>query len=74
MFAPVIVEVEVGGEVSSCFGNALVCLEIDLLVFDASPRPFDEDIVHPAAPAVHADLDAVSVKQTVKPSEVNWEP
>ena len=32
-----------------------VVAKIDLLVFQTPPQPFDEDVVHPAAPAVHAD-------------------
>ncbi len=33
-------------------------MEIDLLVLQAAPQPLDEDVVHPAAAAVHADGDA----------------
>src|SRR5664280_3034512 len=29
-----------------------------LLIFDAAPQPFDEDVVDPAALAVHTDRDA----------------
>jgi hypothetical protein len=60
--APCVVEVEVGRQFFSCLGNALVGFQIDLLVFDASPQPFDKD-VHPAPPAVHADGHTVSAEK-----------
>ncbi len=31
-------------------------MQVDLLVFDAAPEPFSEDVVHHAAAAIHADL------------------
>lgn len=37
--------------------STFVGLEVDLLVFDAAPRPPDRDGVAPSAYAVHADLD-----------------
>ena len=36
--------------------------KIDALVFERAPQAFDEDIVHPAPPAIHADAD-LSVPQ-----------
>ena len=36
--------------------------EVNLLVFHATPQPFDEHVVHPAALAVHTDRNAVSMK------------
>ena len=33
-------------------------LKVDLLVFDVSPQPLDEDVIHPATATVHADLHA----------------
>jgi hypothetical protein len=38
-------------------------MEIDLLVLEGAPEPFDEDVVAPAALAVHADLDTVGLGQ-----------
>ena len=32
-------------------------MEIDALILQRAPEPLDEDIVHPPAPAVHADAD-----------------
>jgi hypothetical protein len=34
-------------------------VEIDLFIFDRLPDSLHEDIVSPATPAVHADVDAV---------------
>ena len=39
--------------------DGLVGMQIRLLVFDALPEPFHEDVVAPAACAVHADPNAV---------------
>jgi len=63
MSAPHVVEVEVGREFSTSLGNVLVSLEVHLLVFHAPPQPLDEDVVQPAAPAVHADGDAMGAEQ-----------
>ena len=53
-----VVELEVVAEPFPGLGAVLICLEVDLLVFDAAPKPFDECVVHPA-PTIHADGDAV---------------
>lgn len=36
--------------------------QIDLLVFHAPPQSFDEDVLHLASAAVHADFDAKIVQ------------
>src|SRR5665811_697437 len=61
--APQVVEIEVGGKLPAGLGNALISYQVHLLVLDAPPEPFDEDVVHPAAPSVHADPDAVGREQ-----------
>jgi len=33
-------------------------VEVDLLVLDRAPQPFDEDVVAPTAACVQTDLDA----------------
>src|SRR6185437_964102 len=43
--------------------DSLVGVEIDLLVFQAPPQPFYEDIVEPASRPVHLNLDAVRFQQ-----------
>ena len=39
--------------------------EKDVLVFEAAPQAFDEDVVHPAAAPVHGDLDVPPPIRTV---------
>lgn len=39
-------------------GHFGVFLQVDVLVFDASPEPLDKHVVHPPPPPVHADLHA----------------
>lgn len=52
-------EGEVSGEAGPHVGDALLAVEVDLFVLDRAPEPFDEDVVPPAALAVHADLNLV---------------
>ena len=37
--------------------DAVVGAQINLLVFDRPPEPFDKDVIPPCPLAVHADLD-----------------
>ena len=48
MWTFLIVEIEVVADASDCLSHILIRLQIDLLVLQASPQPFDEDIVDPA--------------------------
>jgi hypothetical protein len=52
-----IVEPEVVANAQPGLGNRLVCLEIDLLLFQAAPQLFHDHIVHPLTLAVHADTN-----------------
>ena len=45
------------GQTSAPLRAGLERVEIQALVFQRSPQPFDEHIVHPAPAAVHADRD-----------------
>jgi len=54
-----IVKLEVAAERSARLADAVVGVQIDLLVFDATPEPLDEHVVAPGAFAVHADRNAV---------------
>ncbi|CAI09262.1 hypothetical protein ebA5509 [Aromatoleum aromaticum EbN1] len=58
-----VVEAQVGAQVGLGLGDAVIGLEVHLFVFHALPQPLDEDVVAPAALAVHADLDAVVFEQ-----------
>ena len=51
----VVVELEVGGDTLPRLGHVLVGFEVDLLVLETAPEPFDEDVIGKAAAAVHAD-------------------
>jgi len=61
-----VVELEVVAESFPGLGAVLICFEVDLLIFDTAPKPFDEYVIHPRAPAVHADSNAVVVEHAGK--------
>src|ERR1022692_1927959 len=63
MRSPAVVEAEIAADRSPGLADAVVGLQIHLLVFDAAPQPLDEHVVPPSAFAVHADGDAVAGKQ-----------
>src|SRR6266702_708690 len=54
-----IVETEITADGGAGVADRLVSSEIDLLVFDRAPQPFDKEVVAPGALAVHADGDGV---------------
>jgi hypothetical protein len=62
MWAPGVVEAEVRCQLLSGLGDVLIGVEINVLVLDALPDPLDEDVVDPAALAVHADHDVVGLE------------
>jgi hypothetical protein len=47
-------------------------LEVDLLVLEAAPEPFDEDVIGKAAAAVHADGNPMGAQQGGEAPSVNW--
>ena len=47
-----------GTEAVAGLASRLEGVEEDAFVFEAAPQPLNEDIVHPAAAAVHGDADA----------------
>src|ERR1700716_1449637 len=55
-----VVEVEIPADRVPRLANAFVGSQIDLLVFDAAPQPFDEHVVPPGSFAIHANRDAVA--------------
>ena len=57
MFPPLVVELHPTSDAFAGLGDGVVGGEIDFLVFQATPEPFDEHVVHPAAFAIHADAD-----------------
>ena len=52
-----VVEVEVCGQPILQLTHCVILVEIDVLVFDAAPQAFAEDVVKGAAAAIHADLN-----------------
>src|ERR1035437_2464127 len=59
MWTAAIIKVEISADRVARLADGFVGSQIDLLVFDAAPQPFDEHIVPPSPFAVHADGDAV---------------
>src|ERR1700730_13440386 len=62
MLALIIVEAEPGANASLGLGNAHIGVEVNLLIFEAAPQSLDEDVVHAATLAVHADHDLVPLQ------------
>src|SRR5271155_6021890 len=60
VLAFLIVEVEPGANTRPSLGNTGIGVEVDLLVFKAAPQPLDEDVVHAAPLAIHADRDPIA--------------
>src|SRR5437660_9749288 len=58
-----VIEADPTSDPSSCLTASLECIEEDAFIFQRSPQPLDEDIVHPAATAVHRD---VGIPQSVR--------
>ena len=52
-----VVEGQISPNPLSGLSPILVCLQVHLLILDAAPQPFHEDVVHAPAPAVHAHLN-----------------
>ena len=58
-----IVEVEIAAQRLLDVGNGVVAVQVNLFILDRFPEALHEDVVPPAALAIHADLDAVFLKQ-----------
>src|SRR5262249_39023999 len=67
-----VIEVEPGADPSLSLGDAGIGVEIDLLVFEAAPQPLDEDVVHIATLAIHADRDCVVLQRTGEVVAGDW--
>ena len=63
---PLIEKGEVALQASPCSGEAVVCVQIDLFVFDGAPQTFDEHVVTPAPAPVHTDLNPVRAEHIQK--------
>ena len=56
--------VEISPQPGSELSDRVVGVEVNMLVFDRSPKPFDKHVVHPSAFTIHADLNAVGLQDT----------
>src|SRR5215213_9332162 len=55
-----IVEVKVGGQASGQFRHGGIVFEVDVLIFEATPQAFDEDIVQSSTTTIHTDANGRS--------------
>jgi len=62
MSSVVVVPVEPVCQILGKRGPGFVSLQVDSLVFQGAPEPFDEDVVFEPPLAVHADLDVPSLE------------
>ncbi len=59
-----VVEGQVGAQTGLGGRDRIVGFQIHIFVLDVLPRPLDEDVVAPAALAVHADLNAMLIEHS----------
>ncbi len=52
-----VIKDQIFAEGGSGLWNIAIGMQIDLLVFDRAPQPFNKDIVPPRSLAIHADGD-----------------
>ena len=64
MGTPVIVALKPLFQPGTQFDDGGVFKEVDVLIFYAAPESLDEDVVHPAAFAVHANFDPQILQTT----------
>ena len=53
---------EVSGQTLSKLSNRVVRVQVDMFILHRTPKPFDEHVIHPAALAIHTDLNAVGLQ------------
>ena len=63
VFAPMVVVVHPVADVGPEFAHRVVAPQPDLLILQTSPQTLDEDVVHPAPLAIHADRDPVCLER-----------
>ena len=56
----IVVVVEIGFDSVFCFLNRFIVFDVDFLVLQRSPEPFDKDVVNCSTFAVHAYMDSSS--------------
>ena len=56
MISPVVIESEIPGDSSFQVSNILISLEIYIFILQASPEPFNINIVPPSTLTIHTDF------------------
>jgi hypothetical protein len=51
----IVIKGEIRSEATVQLGKELVPLKVNILIFDATPQPLDENIIQCPAPSIHAD-------------------
>ena len=72
--ATLVVEGDPFANARPSFAAVGVALEVDVPVLERAPQPFEEDLVHLAAAAVHRDANAGGDQTPVNAAPVNWMP
>ena len=62
MGTPLVEEAKVGLKPLPEISNAVVGVQIDMLVLHRAPEPFNKDVIHPSTLAVHADRNVVRLQ------------
>ena len=62
MRSAVIVVINPASDVLTGFPAAGEGIQIDAFIFEAAPQPFDKDVIHPAALAIHRDTNASNLQ------------
>lgn len=57
-----------------CVPAIAVSTQVELLVLDCPPQPFNEDVVVAPLPSRPADLDRLSLQADHEVGGVNWHP
>src|SRR6516164_8121889 len=57
-----VIEAEPGANAGLCLGDTGIGMQVDLLILQTAPQPLDEDVVHTAAFAIHADCDTAPIE------------
>src|SRR5205823_10449338 len=63
VLALLIVEIEPTANAGFGLGHTRIGVEVDLLVFEASPQPLHKDVVHAPTLSVHADRDPIILQR-----------
>src|SRR6516162_6334041 len=57
-----VIEAEPGANAGLCLGDTGIGMQVDLLILQTAPQPLDEDVVHTATFAIHADGDTAPIE------------